>query len=65
MFHTHILGLNTGQGETATLPGVTYGTNWTHLNMGDHQDIYNHTSYKKRKTYFPEITFTNKTNGPA
>jgi len=33
--------------------------------MGEHQDISNHTSYGKCRTYFPEIPFMNKSNDPA
>jgi hypothetical protein len=33
--------------------------------MGEHQDISNHTSYRKCRTYFPETLFMNKSNDPA
>jgi hypothetical protein len=33
--------------------------------MGVHQGISNHISYRKCRTYFPEIPFMNKTNDPA
>jgi len=33
--------------------------------MGDHQDVSNHTSYRKCRMYFEEIPYMNKSNDPA